>query len=664
LYYEGTLTDISERKRMEQELERYSKHLEEVVAQRTEKLRESEQKYRSLIENIPDVAWSTDCEGRTVFVSPNVARVTGRTPEEIYAAGGTLWLERIHPEDAERVRRAYEALFTRNEPYDVEYRLQRKDGEWIWVHDRSVATYEKDERRYADGLLTDITQRKLTEQVMEERMLKLKEAEAKFRGLYDSIRDGILANDVSGRIYDCNKAFERMVGYSLEELRKMRWQDITPKNYLELEEGIVREQMLEKGYSGYVEKEYVRKDGSRVPVEVSASVVRGTAGRPDMIWCVIRDITERKRLEESLRAARERLEFVVASNPAVIIAGKPHSDLTDFDTTYMSRNVTSMLGYEPSEFIDDPEFWRRHVHPEDLNGVLAQLPRLFKEGHLGYDYRFLHKDGTYRWVHEELRVIHDTDSGRLEVIGYWTDITEQKRMEEAILKSERLAAIGETVMMVGHDLRNPLQVIINSVYLGQQIHDSMPQECKKLFDEKGLDSIFAVVEKQVEYMNKIVSDLQDYARPVIPELLKASLGQVMVDTLSTIRIPENIKVSIDADEHLPNVMVDVGLMRRVFANLITNAIQAMPNGGELWIALKASQGSASVSIRDTGVGIPEENLPKLFHPLFTTKPKGQGLGLAVCKRLVEAHGGTISAESKVGVGTKFTVTIPIQRDVS
>jgi signal transduction histidine kinase len=133
----------------------------------------------------------------------------------------------------------------------------------------------------------------------------------------------------------------------------------------------------------------------------------------------------------------------------------------------------------------------------------------------------------------------------------------------------------------------------------------------------------------------------------------------VADTLQTIKAPENITITVQTEEELPNVMTDPELMKRVFSNLVTNAIQAMPNGGSLSIGFTHSNRNVSVSIQDTGVGIPEENLAKLFRPLFTTKAKGQGLGLPVCKRLVEAHGGTISVQSKLGAGSTFTVNLPI-----
>jgi PAS domain S-box-containing protein len=653
--------DVTERKRMQEELERHAKHLEELVAERTRELRESEEKYRSLVENIPDVAWTTDRDGRTVFVSPNVVNVSGRTPEEIYAAGGTLWLERMHPDDKERVKEAYEALFARNQPYDIEYRIQRKDGGWIWLHDRSVATYEKDGRRYADGLLSDITERKRMEQQVEEGMLRLRESEAKFRALYDSIADGIIYNDVPGRIFDCNRAFEKMVGYSLDELRNMKWQDITPKQYLELEEGIVKEEMLKRGFSTYVEKEYIRKDGSTIAVETTASIIRGVGGKPDMIWCIVRDITQRKRAERqveeailNLKESEAKFRGLYESIRDGIMANDVSGRIYDCNKAFQN-----MVGYSLEELRN---MRYQDITPEQYCELEDRITReeMVRGGFSGYvEKEYIRKNGTRVPVEVAASLVKGT-GGKPDMI--WCiirDITERKRMEEDLMKSQRLATIGEVAAMVGHDLRNPLQVLTNALYLLEESFKTQPSSQTVELLEKNRPALVESMEEQIGYMNKIVSDLQDYARPLKPELAPTNLRRLIDEILSTAGVPISIDVSIEIEENVQELNIDHGLMKRAFTNLVTNAVQAMPHGGRLTIrALKADK-MGLISIQDTGAGIPKENLDKVFTPMFSTKAKGQGFGLAACKRIVEAHNGKISLESTVGKGTTVFIKIPI-----
>jgi signal transduction histidine kinase len=230
----------------------------------------------------------------------------------------------------------------------------------------------------------------------------------------------------------------------------------------------------------------------------------------------------------------------------------------------------------------------------------------------------------------------------------------QRRLKE----TERMATIGETAAMVGHDLRNPLQVVY---LLSARLRKRIELLTGRVEDEdvKELEFIEDRLKAQTVYMDKIVSDLQDFSKSVMMSIEEADLEKLVTEILSSLTIPEGINVSTSFDERLRSVHADGGLMRRVFTNLLTNAVQAMPEGGFLMVEGSVVNGNAKVAVSDTGVGISEEDTAKIFRPLFTTKAKGTGLGLAVCKKLVEAHGGEISFGSKKGVGTTFNVVIPL-----
>jgi signal transduction histidine kinase len=286
------------------------------------------------------------------------------------------------------------------------------------------------------------------------------------------------------------------------------------------------------------------------------------------------------------------------------------------------------------------------------------MPSLWSDGHHTFEYRFLHSDGTYRWISEEYRVNRDAEGRILDVASVAVDVTERVKLYEKLAKAERLAAIGQTAAMVGHDLRNPLQGIAGATYLLRKQCENPPEDDKKQPANPGTLEIVAMIEESVKYMNRIVSDLQNYAAPTHPELAIADMNQLLSETLSTIRIPANVKVSLKLEEGAEKCTVDTALMRRVFTNLITNALQAMPSGGELKIATQKTMEGTLVSFQDTGTGIPEPDLLNLFQPFHTSKAQGQGLGLPVSKRLVEAHGGQITVQSTVGKGSTFTVQLP------
>jgi signal transduction histidine kinase len=169
---------------------------------------------------------------------------------------------------------------------------------------------------------------------------------------------------------------------------------------------------------------------------------------------------------------------------------------------------------------------------------------------------------------------------------------------------------------------------------------------------------FGIYSSKVQYMNKIISDLQDFARPLTPELVEIDLCTTFPPLVSTVQVPSNIEANSKCDGTLPKIKLDTTFLKRIPVNLAANAVQAMPDGGKLTIKASKQNGNIQITVADTGVGIPDEIKPKIFQPLMTTKSKGQGFGLAVVKRLVEAQGGTIAFESKVGKGTKFIITFP------
>ena len=224
--------------------------------------------------------------------------------------------------------------------------------------------------------------------------------------------------------------------------------------------------------------------------------------------------------------------------------------------------------------------------------------------------------------------------------------------------SERLAAIGATAGMVGHDIRNPLQTIVSDVFLLKSDLMTMPEGNSKEGIKESLESI----EKNADYINKIVADLQDFARPLNPIEEEANLKLIIDELLAKNGLPENVKVSVTIEEVASKFKADSTFISRIMYNLVNNAIQAMPKGGDLAIHAFQDKNDIVITVKDTGVGIPEGIKSKLFTPMFTTKSKGQGFGLVVIKRLTEALGGTVTFESQEGKGTIFTVRLPDNKE--
>ena len=266
-------------------------------------------------------------------------------------------------------------------------------------------------------------------------------------------------------------------------------------------------------------------------------------------------------------------------------------------------------------------------------------------------------------------------------LAIFIDITERKKAEETLLQaqvklqeyadnlehlveektkqvkdSERLAAIGATAGMVGHDIRNPLQAITGDVYFARKDLTNFNSSPEKERIEKSLSEI----DKSVSYINKIVQDLQDFARPIQPTIQETDVEALCQELLQGVNKPSNISTLCQVEETLRKLPIDALILRRILTNLVNNAVQAMPDGGQVTLEGYRTGADAVITVTDTGYGIPDDVKPKLFTPLMTTKSKGQGFGLAVVKRMTEALGGTVSFESEVGKGAKFVIRLPIK----
>jgi len=228
-------------------------------------------------------------------------------------------------------------------------------------------------------------------------------------------------------------------------------------------------------------------------------------------------------------------------------------------------------------------------------------------------------------------------------------LVEEKTLE--LRKSERMATVGQLAGMVGHDLRNPLTSIANAAYYLKKKADAKLSETEK--------EMIASIEKSVDSSNKIISELLDYSREINLNRSETDPELLLGETLTLLEVPEKIAL-VNNTEKEPKFEVDKDKMQRVFVNLIRNALDAMPNGGTLTITSERVENNVVFSFADTGLGMNEETLQKLWTPLFTTKARGMGLGLPICKRFVEAHNGTISVASTPSKGTTFTVNLPIK----
>ncbi len=541
------------------------------------------------------------------------------------------------------------------------------------------------------------------------------------RAIIDNLPDPIFVKDAEFRYVIVNRAYANYLGRTEDEILGRTDYELYPKEQADFFREWDKK-VIEGGSTVYIPEE-VSLDASGVPhtLLVKKAPLKDEKGRVTHIIGITVDITERKEIEEDLRKRSEEASAIQEASLGILNKLDPRELLTTIleraaSITGASDGFIYILqpnGQEAimvagiGKFSEYRDFRLRRG--QGLSGLAIETGRTQAVD----DYQsFPNKISGFEWIRalvctplkssrgvigvlglshsEEGKVFDHKAISLVERIGYVASIAlenaklfseareealRRRDAEEALRrhlkdlemlleektkefqKVEEIAAIGRVAAMVGHDLRNPLQVLVNLIYLMEETM-AMNEEFAKLSKGLKIDMLLSNMKKQIEYMNKIVSDLQDYARPIKPELVETDLKEFAEEIISSISVPEKVKVTIDIGESF-KLMIDPSLMRRVFLNLITNAIQAMPDGGSLRICASMDGGTALVSFEDTGIGIPRENLDKLFRPLFTTKSKGQGFGLAVCKRIVEAHGGTIGVESEVGKGSKFTIKLPV-----
>lgn len=374
-------------------------------------------------------------------------------------------------------------------------------------------------------------------------------------------------------------------------------------------------------------------------------------------------------------AAEERFRGLLESAPdAMVIAG------ADGRIRLVNARTEEIFGYARDELIGQPietlvpeRFRARHVvHRE--NYLRNPRPRSMGQG---FDLHGRRKDGSEFPV--EISLSPAGGEKDLLVFADIRDVTEQRAMEqkirvlneeleakvqertrqllaaqEELVRKEKLAVLGQVVGSVGHELRNPLGVMNNAVYyLKATLHDA-DSTTKEYLD---------IIGAEIAGTERIVSELLDSVRTRPPRIEMADVAYLIRQALQRCTVPEQVQVKVDTPTGLPPIEVDPQQIQQVFRNLFANGIDAMPDGGDLTVSTTVdnSSGMVRVTVRDTGTGIKPEQMQKLFQPLFTTKARGTGLGLAVVKNLTEANGGHVDVQSEVGKGTTFTVTLPVER---
>jgi len=628
--------DVTERKRME------------------EALRESEEKYRTQFEEALDAILVADAEtGIIIDCNHAASELVDREKSELVGKHQRI----LHPpEEIEgEFSRTFKQHLQEKEGQVLETQVITKRGE---IKDVAIKAnvFELRGKKLIQRVFRDITERKEAEKA-------IRESQKKFERLFMFNPEAAVFSDVNDYVLDINPRFTELFGYSPDEAKGKFLDDlIVPEDLKE------EAKRLTEIREGYVYHETVRKkkDGTLILVSIScASIVSDGKCLGNVV--LYKDITERKEMEDKLKQYSEHLEELVQKRTdellesekrySVLVEGANDGVIIaqDGKHVFANKKFSEIVGYSKDEIIGLP--MEKIIDEKCLQLVKERDKRVIRGEKVPstIEVELITKTEEHVPIEASSTLVQYLDRPATLVIV--RDIRDRKRAEETRQRLEKLAAIGELATMVGHDLRNPLQSIENATYC-------LKTECatkRSCPISQKAGEMLQIIDESVNYADQIVRDLQDFSAPKTPTLEKAEINTLIKETLSQIKTPKNVEVITELDQ-LPEINVDKNQIKRVFLNLAKNGIEAMQKGGTLKISTKKANGFVHVSFKDTGVGISRESREKIFTPFFTTKAKGMGLGLSICKKFVENHGGTIQVESEVGKGSTFTVRLPIPQE--
>ncbi|GAX37941.1 PAS domain S-box protein [Nodularia sp. NIES-3585] len=616
---------------------------------------ESLLRFRKAIESTSDAVLIGDITGAAIYVNPAFIEQYEYTLEELQAAGGCRVIFE-HSGVYEKIS----ATVKMTQSWRGEVTFRASSGRLVQVYLRSDAI--KDATGKGVGTIciyTDITQRKRTEEG-----LRLRD-----RAIAAS-SNGIIIADASlphSPIIYVNPAFERMTGYCAAE--------VIGRNFCSFQSADINQSGLKElsaamdaGINCTVTLSNYRKDGSLLWNELSISPVYDVAGKLTHYITIQTNITERKQAETALLVSQQRLQYLLSSSPAVIYTTTTTGDLS---STFISENVSTMTGYKAGEIVENSSFWSTHIHPEDLSYVCAEISQALEKQDYTLEYRFLHQDGTYRWLYDKGKLVRDEAGNPLEFVGYLADITEHKQLEQELkVALENEKELNELksrfVSMTSHEFRTPLSTILSSSELLE--HYSHKWTVEKQLTH--LHRIQAAVKRMTEMLNDVLVIGKAEAGKLEYRPKFFDLVEYCRDLLSEAQMNQNNMCRVNFTSQYESVpcCMDEKLLGHILNNLLSNAIKYSPDEGIIQFTLACQNGEAIFQIQDQGIGIPQEDIPHLFESFHRARNVGNilgtGLGLAIVKNCVDLHQGKISVSSTLEAGTVFTVILPLNNHIN
>lgn len=614
-YLVGTVEDITEAKSA------------------SEALRRSQEQLTLVLEASDLGTWNGDLLTGRLEWSNRCLALFGLPPEQT-SLTYKQFLQLVHPEDRERIHEAVRAAIETRQDYRVELRTIWPDGSVHWIYSAGQAYYDAQGQPVRmSGAALDMTERKVAEAA-------IRASEERYRLLIEQTVDGIFVADAQGNYLDVNPAGAALLGYTQEEIRRLKITDvITPVEAKRIAPEVAK---FADGAIVRSEWRFLRKDGTLFDGEVIGRQL------PDgRLQAVVRDITEQKMAENALRTSEQRLRL---SQQAAKIGSFRWNIETD--TNEWSPELEAIYGLAPGEFARTRRAWEQLIHPDDRAAAIRAMEHAFASSEpVEAEWRVIWPDGSVHWILGRFQLFRDADGKPLSLVGANLDTTERKQTEENLRKAERLASAGRMAGIVAHEINNPLDTVVN---------------CLALLKNSALAT------SQREYLDIATEELQRVVRIARHTLGSYRVGekphsfdcsQLANDVISAF-VPVAKGRGVDLQSRIqPAQMVEgfSGEIRQLLNNLIINAMDA--GGTKVRVRIAASHDhkrperrGVRLSVIDDGKGISEKVAPNIFDLFFTTKgEKGTGLGLWVCRGIVHKHEGSIKFRTSTKANASFSI---------
>jgi PAS domain S-box-containing protein len=622
------LTDIEDRKRAE------------------EALRTSELNLRLMVDSIPALLTTTTPAGGTEMVNQQLVAYTGQTAEEL-----KNWPAKLHPDDRARVAECWRRAIETGSPYDGEERIRRADGVYRWFHSRGLPMRDMDGRiiRWY-VLLTDIEDRKRAQDA-------LRASELNFRLMAHSIPGLLVTSTATGEVELVNQTLLNYTGRPLEELKN--WPAVVHPGDLPAVESLWAHSVA-TGNPFDVDVRVCRADGVYRWFHCRGLPLRDNDGGIIRWYTLLTDIEDRINAEDALRTSERELSLIIETIPALVWSAGPGGEVT-----YMNRRVVDYTGAALETLARDG--WTNFLHPEDLEPTLRVWSHAVATGgEYEVQYRLRRSDGAYRWFQAVGQLLRDGEGRVTRWYGLLIDIDDRKNTEEALRSTQarlsratQTATLGELSASIAHEINQPLAAVVTNGHACLRWLTAEPPSLPKA--REAAERIVRDGKEAGEVVRRIRALFRRAALEKVALDLNDVIGEVL-RLLGGETTKRRVTVESELETALPAVVADRVQLQQLVLNLLINGLDAMDEVSDrprvLSIRSSHCEDTALVEIGDSGVGLKDPD--KIFEAFFTTKENGMGMGLTICRSIVEAHDGRLWASAAEGPGTIFHFTLPLK----